>query len=217
MKKNNKSGFTLLELLTVMAIMVIMMSIAAASYYGMSQGAAIRGSASNISTTLSLARQYAVNHRNRTHVWLWKDGTNSNYQVYVEAGRHIGANGSNILKLENPKSDASDLIGGDIYNLESKKSGIITNAYVNDIDGIWLTEIEVPGLTWNKGEAAAWSINSKESTTDGVEYEKDEYEIMFRPDGTVDKGLDVKLRELRGSAEKTVHVSLFGKIWTTTP
>ncbi len=44
-----------------------------------------------------------------------------------------------------------------------------------------------------------------------------EYEIMFRPDGTVDKGLDVKLRELRGSAEKTVHVSLFGKIWTTTP
>ena len=52
MKKNNhrKRGFTLLELLTVMAIMVILMSIAGASYYGMSRGAAIRGAASNMTT-----------------------------------------------------------------------------------------------------------------------------------------------------------------------
>ena len=228
MKKNNRSGFTLLELLTVMAIMVVMMSIAGASYYGMSQGAAMRGSVSNLTTTLSLARQFAVNHRNRTYVKLWKDETNSNYQVFVEIGRHVGPNGSTVLELENPKFGTEDLAGGTIFKLITGKRfevATIGDAYTNVVNGMLVTQIEATNeLTqvrrkWRTGSdsRAAWSVREKTALMNGVQFDKNvgySGEVVFKPDGTVESKFSIDLIEVRGSAKRTVKVSSFGKIWS---
>ncbi len=61
--KSNRIGFTLLELLIVMAIMIILMTIAVAGYGGIRRGAAIRGAVMTLRTTLMLARQEAVTKR----------------------------------------------------------------------------------------------------------------------------------------------------------
>lgn len=53
-------GYTLIELLAVMAIVVIIILIAVASYSGMTRAAAPRKAAENIEVALSLARQYAI-------------------------------------------------------------------------------------------------------------------------------------------------------------
>ena len=56
----SRQGFTLLELLVVMAIMGILMGAAVASFYGMGQGARMQGAVRNVQSTLTLARQRAV-------------------------------------------------------------------------------------------------------------------------------------------------------------
>ena len=230
MKKYNKSAFTLLELLTVMAIMVVMMSIAGASYYGMSQGAAMRGSASNLTTTLSLARQFAVNHRNRTHVKLWKEGTSplstNYYQVFIEIGRHVGVNNSTVLKLENPKFGTEDLLGGDIYKLTRNDFDIgVIGSAINVLDpdlGIIVTQIKATNVVtstpmlWSSidGSKAAWSVRDKASLISGIEFKNQNVPVtvIFKPDGTVVSKVDIGLVETRGEATKTVSVSLFGKV-----
>lgn len=57
------NGFTLLELLVVIGIMVLLMSIAVAGYIGIRRGAEIRGGVMTLRTTLMLARQDAVTKR----------------------------------------------------------------------------------------------------------------------------------------------------------
>ena len=61
--KRARHGFTLLELLVVVGIMVLLMSIAVASYIGIRRGAEIRGAVMTLRTTLMLARQTAVTQR----------------------------------------------------------------------------------------------------------------------------------------------------------
>lgn len=66
MKKPN--GFTLVELLVVMGIMVLLMGISTMGFIGMRRGAELRGGARSIRSTLMLARQYAVTKRQTVKV-----------------------------------------------------------------------------------------------------------------------------------------------------
>lgn len=65
---NRRSGFTLVELLTVMGIMVLLMGISTIGFMGMRRGAEMRGAAMSIRTTLMLARQQAVTKRQNVTV-----------------------------------------------------------------------------------------------------------------------------------------------------
>lgn len=56
----SRAGFTLAELLAVMLIMVILLGMAASSFYGMGRGSRMRGAVSTLNTHLSLTRQYAI-------------------------------------------------------------------------------------------------------------------------------------------------------------
>ncbi len=241
MKKNN-SAFTLLELLTVMAIMVVMMSIAGASYYGMRQGAAMRGSASNVITTLSLARQYAVNHRARTYVNLWYDKTNSFYQVFVEAGRNQNpVNNSTVFWWENLLD--IELVGADVLNPETGKRGTVGLVEDKTNGGIIYKTIQAiqdnyitdnirnmirdnasatkdyfarhPGelMKWQNEDRMAWELNDAKSISENIKYANNNYQVVFKPDGTAKQAVTINLLEVRGSATKTVNVTLFGKIY----
>jgi prepilin-type N-terminal cleavage/methylation domain-containing protein len=63
MMMSSKNGFTLLELLVVIGIMVLLMSAAVAGYIGIRRGAELRGGVMTLRTTMMLARQDAVTKR----------------------------------------------------------------------------------------------------------------------------------------------------------
>jgi prepilin-type N-terminal cleavage/methylation domain-containing protein len=70
MKSNEKApsqrtqrGFTLLELLVVVAIMGVLMMVGVASFVDIGRGAAMKKSVMNLYSTISHARQYAITKR----------------------------------------------------------------------------------------------------------------------------------------------------------
>jgi prepilin-type N-terminal cleavage/methylation domain-containing protein len=79
----SRSGFTLLELLVVMGIMVLLMSISAIGIMGMRRGAEVRGAVMTVRTTMMLARQQAVTKRQNVIVEFYTVGED-NKMVIVQ-------------------------------------------------------------------------------------------------------------------------------------
>lgn len=79
----SRSGFTLLELLVVMGIMVLLMSISAIGFLGMRRGAEVRGAVMTVRTTMMLARQQAVTKRQNVTVEFYSAGED-NWMVVVQ-------------------------------------------------------------------------------------------------------------------------------------
>ena len=222
---NGKCGFTLLELLTVMAIMVIMMSIAGASYYGMSQGAAMRGSVAGLTTTLSLARQYAVNHRSRTYVCMWNEGETNYHQVFIDAGLNRNTGGNELLHIDDLGFENGILVGGSIFKAEDGEIDISTGTAIVTENTLVETYMEIKGtnvldgsdMIWPLDSRAAWPLQDRELLAAGIEYPSGTIEtVMFMPNGT--KGgttmvpFTINITEVRSDIEKTVTVTLFGKV-----
>jgi len=55
-----QNGFTLLELLAVMAIMAIILASGISAFFGMGKGARMRGTVNNLRSAIGLARQQAI-------------------------------------------------------------------------------------------------------------------------------------------------------------
>jgi len=79
---NKRNGFTLVELLVVMGIMILLMGISIMGIMGMRRGAELRGGTMAIRTTLMLARQQAVTKRQTVRV----DISSTNMIVSFTAG-----------------------------------------------------------------------------------------------------------------------------------
>ena len=67
-------SFTLAELLVVIAIMALVIAVALPAFQGLGTGASLKASVTQLRVTLSLARQWAITHREQTCV-VFVDGT----------------------------------------------------------------------------------------------------------------------------------------------
>ena len=83
----SRSGFTLLELLVVMGIMVLLMSISAIGIMGMRRGAEVRGAVMTVRTTMMLARQQAVTKRQNVTIEFYAVGEDNKMVVVQGTAR----------------------------------------------------------------------------------------------------------------------------------
>lgn len=81
--KNHNLGFTLIELLVVIAIMVIMLLFAAPAFQDIGRGNRMRSAVHQLTTTLNLARQWAITKREPVYV-IFPDDHKSLYQSNAE-------------------------------------------------------------------------------------------------------------------------------------
>lgn len=79
-RNSRRKGFTLVELLVVMGIMAILVMVAGPMFNGLTRSSGMKGATMQLSTTLSMARQWAITHRVKTYVvFPSTDGTNKSF------------------------------------------------------------------------------------------------------------------------------------------
>lgn len=99
MRKLNRAGFTLLELMAVMLIMFMLMGMATVSLRGLMRGTGFSGAATNVRSVVTQARQFAIMRGVRVRVdftansmRLWKAGTTNEVAEprYLPTGVEFG-------------------------------------------------------------------------------------------------------------------------------
>jgi prepilin-type N-terminal cleavage/methylation domain-containing protein len=75
MTKPRNDGFTLIEMLTVIVIIVIIFSIGVPAFNNLMKSGGLNGASREVANTLGLARQYAITHRTTTCVVFPFSGT----------------------------------------------------------------------------------------------------------------------------------------------
>lgn len=66
--EKNRAGFTLIELMVVVGLMVLLLAFAVPAFQGIGRSAGINAAVHELRTTVSLARQWAITRRERTCV-----------------------------------------------------------------------------------------------------------------------------------------------------
>lgn len=79
---SRKDGFTLTEMLVVIGIMVVLMIIGLPAFTGLGRGSKMRSAMTQVRSSLSLARQWAITHRERTYFVLADDGQEKPFAAY---------------------------------------------------------------------------------------------------------------------------------------
>ena len=116
-----RHGFTVVELLVVMGIMVLLMSVGAAGYIGIRRGAELRGAVSSVRTTLMLARQQAVTKRCSVLVNFIQTAATNSMQVLV-----VGGGSTNLVHGEvvlSPAIEFKSFDFGPPYSIKFTSSG----------------------------------------------------------------------------------------------
>ena len=128
-------GFTLLELLTVVAIMSVVMVIGVAGFIDIGRGAGIKSTALNLRASVSHARQYAITKRTQTYFLYgntnWAAGK-SGYYLFATNRGTSGTTNFSVVGITNYTA------GGILFGTEDSPPSILPGApapIVFDTDG----------------------------------------------------------------------------------
>ena len=83
MSLHRRRGFTLIELLVVIGIMAALLVAAGPMWNGLTRSSGVKGATMQLRTVLSLARQWAITHRQKTYVIFPTTDSNMQYRAYT--------------------------------------------------------------------------------------------------------------------------------------
>lgn len=190
-------GFTLLELLTVMAIMGIVMGAGIASFVQMRRGWEIRGAEAVIRSTLALSRQHAVTKRRSTIVVFRQNTTNAMIYVFEQGGK---ADGLDRIQMYDAEADWAGISHSNKW-ICNMRDGSLGKVATHDVETLRLVspglELNGAASTWRAQDAYGWQINETASLPPGIVITPMPDPIVFKPSGqaTGSPELTVRFRE----------------------
>jgi len=119
-----RTGFTLLELLFVMAIIAIIAAMTTIGYFANVKAMANKSAVLHLTRNLDFARQTAVMQGRSIYVIFDQDGTNAWYSICRKEGEITRKSGPYYLDVYGDLSGIS--AGLKVYNLDTGESGLVT-------------------------------------------------------------------------------------------
>ena len=177
-RRRGRGGFTLIEMIVVIALIVILMAAAAPLFITIGEGNALRGAVTQVRGTLSLARQYAIS-RNEV-VFFLIAAPNEPYSQYEEhvdkclRAYAVYSLGQNVLSTADDKylTEWEYLPPGIVFDV--KEEG------VKDLDG---RDVNI----FTSGDPHSYEFKFPNSTADTT---RQFYYIKFVGDGRAASGTD---------------------------
>jgi len=184
--RSNRGGFTLLELLAVMGIMLILATIAVTSYRSMVSGSGITASLGHLRQTLALARQQAIMQGKSAYLVFYQNTNQSWYVTCMAEGTKTDRNGEGKLLVDRYRSDLGQIADGSLlYNLSEKKAKFSTVDSIGYDSTLLASEISTVDSIWTSGAFYGWEISQRVSLPRGFRFVESPPEtVRFKPDGT---------------------------------
>ena len=226
-----KSGFTLLELLTVMVIMFVLMGMATVGFRGAMRTTGMTGAALSVQAGLRMARQYAMTHQSRTFVLFDQDGEKAWYYVCAQVGTAVAGGFSDRVNATRvlPWRDG-DLVGNEVYNILDGSKMVVSTNKNTLIEGV-ASEGGAPlsggdQNVWLAGDAIGLLVREKEYLPAGIVFDEidgipdpDPWDVImqFNHDGTAEYPgggngpFDIDLTEKDVATPGTATVTVSGR------
>ncbi len=199
-----RAGFTIIELLTVMGIMLLILGIGVVSFLNMQRGAELRGAVSAVRSVLSLARQHAVTRRTETMVIFRQTASNAYYMVFEKAGvvAAAGQPPERVMTDDKAVWTPAEHAGRWVANFRDGSFGTVRT---NDSNRL---ELQAPGLQnkvfgvsqWQTGDVYGWAVGERTFLPPGAVFRDGNPAdapdaVIFLPNGGVSSAQPIELRE----------------------
>lgn len=216
--RSNRAGFTLLELLAVMGIMLILGTIAVTSYRSMVSGSGITASLGHLRQSLALARQQAIMQGKSAYVVFYQDTNQSWYVSCMAEGSNEGGYPDRVIDYY--RSDKGQVeLNTLLYNLSKDYASfakVTSFSYLSD--DLAYQFVTAGSSIWTPGYYG-WEVSQRVQLPRGFKFSGNLYTIRFKPDGTladasgnaVGTGREIGIfEEIRSNAVYKVKVNFNG-------
>jgi prepilin-type N-terminal cleavage/methylation domain-containing protein len=209
-----RSGFTLLELLTVMVIVFILMGMGTVAIRGMVRGGGIRGASQVVRSVLSQARQISIMKRKDVYVIFRSDGEVNGISLYAPYGEcHAPSDGGKTITLvDDLPWPTGTLVNAQVFNLtESLNDEKGVFAVVDEHETTKALSFNSNNGQWHTEDIVGFELNAERFLPDSIKFKSAPAPIVFHAGGglryeTSDVKIELEEKNVSGGGSITLKV-----------